>query len=633
MASTRDKRMKTDSPTPAQANEATTPTTKATTGAIKLKRMSRSRSGMLSSGKLEGEDGNDSVGLSEDTQSSTASATTSDSKDQTPKTPNTRPKRTATKDEAADSNGNAKEELKEVPATTIESPPPPPLAKRVTKSQALKNKAAEIAKARRIAMLKRTSLPIPVKASLRNLSRRTSSTTPAKTTETPSKKGKVTRKNPEKKENEVEGEDEEEQKEDEPEGDEKSEEFETPDQSDITVKQEKLEEKIDIQNVRRSTRQRKSTIKDRDSPFTRRSQTRDKSESKRDSVSPALSSASVKMEKESAKAISINVDTASTDNKDPSLSPELVSEEMDSESVQHLYDKPDFLENNLGIEKDPKLGEIVKVQEKTKVEVAVVEEAEPLLVKEEEEIDIKPDEDVEEKEEEINGSEKMEVDEAVLEEKTEEKVEVEAEKVEEEEIKEVETLPTIVDIPKPPKIEESSEENKENNVESSAKSIGSNSPRSSEDRLKIMSEGNLPKIESSEATELFKEKVNHFKSLGLLTHKAAGEAKLAKIKRKEEFAVQMAQQASRKAKYKDSSSHDQQNQASKTSGTLKTIIKLPKSDKEKRKSRMPLKMTFQKKSRDKDSNGSSNSSADTFYTIQNEVSFFELFHDKFLNFI
>lgn len=631
MASTRDKRMKTDSPTPAQANEAMTPTTKtANTGAIKLKRMSRSRSGMLSSGKLEGEDGNDSVGLSEDTQSSTTSATTSDSKDPTPKTPNTRPKRTATKDDAAaDSNGNAKEESKEVPAT-IESP----LPKRVTKSQALKNKAAEIAKARRIAMLKRTSLPIPVKASLRNLSRRTSSTTPAKAPEskegTPTKKGKVTRKNPEKKENEVED-DEEQSNELEVGGDEKSEELEIT-ESDITVKQEKLEEKIDIQNVRRSTRQRKSTIKDRDSPFTRRSQTRDKSESKRDSVSPALSSASsVKMEKESAKAISINVDTASTDNKDPSLSPELVSEEMDSESVQHLYDKPDFLENNLGIEKDPKLGEIVKVQEKTKVEVVVVEEAEPMLVKVEEEVDIpieeeedeKCEEEEEEKVEKINGSKNMEVDET-LEEKTddtvEEEMQIQVEKEEESEEIKPETPPTIIDVQKPPKIEESSEENKENNVESSAKSIGSNSPRSSEDRLKIMSEGNLPKIESNEATDHFKEKVNHFKSLGLLTHKAAGEAKLAKIKRKEEFAVQMAHQASRKAKYKDSS-HDQQTQSSKTSGTLKTIIKLPKSDKEKRKSRMPLKMTFQKKSRDKDSNGSSNSSADTFYTIQNEVSF------------
>ena len=161
------------------------------------------------------------------------------------------------------------------------------------------------------------------------------------------------------------------------------------------------------------------------------------------------------------------------------------------------------------------------------------------------------------------------------------------------------------------KVEESPEEDKENN-KSSPKSIGGNSPRS------VMSEGN-PKVELIESAELFKEKVNHFKSLGLLTHKAADEAKLAKIKRKEELKLQMAQQNSRKAKHKDSSNDHNQSSGNKTSGTLRTIIKLPRSDKEKRKSRMPLKITFQKKNRDKDSNGSSNSSADSFYTIQNEV--------------
>lgn len=194
MASTRDKRMKTDSPTPAApANESSTPTTKASTAAIKLKRMSRSRSGMLS-GKLD-EDGNDSIGLSEDTQSSTASATTASETKEPPKTPNTRPKRQAAKEETSEANGNAKEESKEAVKEPASTP-----TRRLTKAQALKNKAAEMAKARRLAMMKRTSLPLPVKASLRNVSRRGSSTTPAKAEKdaeapvTPSKKvGKGTK--------------------------------------------------------------------------------------------------------------------------------------------------------------------------------------------------------------------------------------------------------------------------------------------------------------------------------------------------------------------------------------------------------------------------------------------------------
>uniref|UniRef100_A0A182PV78 Uncharacterized protein n=1 Tax=Anopheles epiroticus TaxID=199890 RepID=A0A182PV78_9DIPT len=47
--------------------------------------------------------------------------------------------------------------------------------------------------------------------------------------------------------------------------------------------------------------------------------------------------------------------------KDPSLSPgELVSEGVSEQSVKECYSEPAFLENNLGIEKDPKLGEIVQ---------------------------------------------------------------------------------------------------------------------------------------------------------------------------------------------------------------------------------------------------------------------------------
>lgn len=50
--------------------------------------------------------------------------------------------------------------------------------------------------------------------------------------------------------------------------------------------------------------------------------------------------------------------------KAKSLSPVLVSEGVSEISVKQFYGQADFLENNLGIEKDPKLGEIVQSQEK-----------------------------------------------------------------------------------------------------------------------------------------------------------------------------------------------------------------------------------------------------------------------------
>lgn len=54
--------------------------------------------------------------------------------------------------------------------------------------------------------------------------------------------------------------------------------------------------------------------------------------------------------------------------KAKSLSPVLVSEGVSEISVKQFYGRADFLENNLGIEKDPKLGEIVQIQEKIKAD-------------------------------------------------------------------------------------------------------------------------------------------------------------------------------------------------------------------------------------------------------------------------
>lgn len=59
-------------------------------------------------------------------------------------------------------------------------------------------------------------------------------------------------------------------------------------------------------------------------------------------------------------------DDTPTDHKSDSLSPVLVSEGVSEISVKQFYGQPDFLENNLGIEEDPKLGEIVQVKEKIK---------------------------------------------------------------------------------------------------------------------------------------------------------------------------------------------------------------------------------------------------------------------------
>lgn len=616
MASIRDKRLKTDSPTPVQPIEAlsSTPTLKPTSTAIKLKRMSRNRSGVLSV-KSENEDGNDSVGLSEDTQSSTASVDAI----VVAKTPNTRTKRQPVKDEKEEeSNGDIKssEETSKNPET--------PRTRKLTKAQILKKKSAVLALARRQAMMKRQALPSPIKSSSRVIGRRLSGIAKAdegsikEEEKSAVKKGKPGRKPAAEKLEKKEIKTHEEEVETavnapEIESAEKLEENNETDASlEVSLRAERntSASAVDLLNVRRSTRQRKSTVKDRDSPFAgRRSQALDKSDSKRDSISPALSTASIKVEKENSKAISITVEQTETNEKDPSLSPELVSEEMDTESVQHLYDKPDFLENNLGIEQDPKLGEIVKVQEKTKVVESVIKSEEPVAA---EDVEMKS---VEEKE---NAADEKEI----IEEKVDGKVKKENEVANDPESEnlgvknEVDAVDDeLIEKALSEKEEQTDEENKENNAEGS---VGSNSPRS-EDRSKTITDEKVRKTDSAEC-ELFKQKESHLMTLGLLTHKAADEAKLAKLKRKEELAkATVTHPASRAGKAKkDSYMNDPI-----YTGTLKTIIKLNRSDKEKRRTREPLKLTIQKKNRDRDSNGSSNSS-ESFYTIQEVSSIFNI---------
>lgn len=146
----------------------------------------------------------------------------------------------------------------------------------------------------------------------------------------------------------------------------------------------------DEKTVRRSARQRKSTARDRD-----------------DFITPKLKvPAEIKAEPmDTDEAVPLSIDTENTAKetpsseleKDASLSPELVSEGVSEISVKEFYSEPAFLENNLGIEKDPKLGEIVQVQEKIKLdkgsesavatangsEPSVSDKVDPVVVKEE----------------------------------------------------------------------------------------------------------------------------------------------------------------------------------------------------------------------------------------------------------
>ena len=739
MATTRDKRMKTDSPVPGQLSEALTPTTKST--AIKLKRLSRNRTSLLAVKSSENEDA-ETVGMSEDTQSST----TSENPANLAKTPNTRTKRQVIKEcKDEESNGDVVKDEEELD-TPKKKRGATPIKAEIKKPE---KKATGLALIRQKALMKRKG---PVSSTLRTLGRRLKGKVDLKSLAKdeklvkPTKKGvlmkngrqgrkagigagrkarvvedKVTEEEPDEEEMEDEEEEEEEEleEEDEVEEEEPTEiEVEEPELEDkiekelsvpdIVVKQEKIDVKsasiaaaADLSGVRRSTRARKSTNKDRDSSVT--SKKKESPEIKKEKfdtkAEPIVIEA--KEEKLISKAISITVEATEVSEKDASLSPEMVSEELDTMSVQHLYDKPHFLENNLGIEQDPKLGDIVKVQEKTKIsdkeeDAEMKEDSKEIKAKSEEVIESeKMEEDDAEKEsasesadesstksdeaskvvkedekqivtkkvEEIvpkdkspeSKSDKVEV-EIVTEPKDIAKEEITVEKVKEsiktvKKVKQPEVAKdTAAEKPKESvkvlkkttktgdaeesmkatiKVEkvdeeaskeESGEENKENNDASGKSSIGSNSPRSEEDCLKSVGEDNIVKPEiSNEDIEMLRLKELHFKTLGLLTHKAADAATLATQKRSEEYIKNNVGNSTTSTSYGRKSKNSSSDQG--YTGTLKTVIKLHRPREEKRKTRMPLKMTFQKKSRaDRDSNGSANSAENSFYTIHNDVS-------------
>lgn len=126
-------------------------------------------------------------------------------------------------------------------------------------------------------------------------------------------------------------------------------------------------------------------------------------------------------------------DDAPMDEKSESLSPVLVSEGVSEISVKQFYGRPDFLENNLGIEEDPKLGEIVQVKEKIKQDDGVVAPVPVTLL----------DNNNDNKENEVQEAEVAEPETEVIEEKDETAIseamkEVKEEKEETEEIEEIE---------------------------------------------------------------------------------------------------------------------------------------------------------------------------------------------------
>jgi hypothetical protein len=123
----------------------------------------------------------------------------------------------------------------------------------------------------------------------------------------------------------------------------------------------------------------------------------------------------------------------------------------------------------------------------------------------------------------------------------------------------------------------------------------------------------------TETPETLKQKESHLLSLGLLTLKAAKQAKLDKQRRKEALTKKGAVISGPGGKH----GKGQKSGGNEYTGTLKIKLKRPKED-NKRNSREPLKMTIQKgkvkTSTDKHANGEGKSVENTFYTIQNEVS-------------
>lgn len=293
-----------------------------------------------------------------------------------------------------------------------------------------------------------------------------------------------------------------------------------------------------------------------------------------------------------------------------------MSEGVSEISVKTFYGEPAFLENNLGIEKDPKLGEIVQVQGKITAEIVEPKEQiafkqadEAIDVTESKRASIAPVLDSDTIKEATDET-LMEISNSNIDNSNIENVDKDTEKSKPISQKTDNDNNVEVEESKLDSVTEVTDDNKENSL-NECKEIGAKNeeiPLDVEPDPVIKDQNSIAIPEDSESPELLKEKEKHLLSLGLLTHEAAVEA--AKEKRKRRELLQRFPKA------------EKRNKSGEYTGTLKTIIKLNRTSPEKRKTRMPLKMTFQKGkgkiTSEKDLNGSSVSEEKLFYTIHQE---------------
>lgn len=309
-------------------------------------------------------------------------------------------------------------------------------------------------------------------------------------------------------------------------------------------------------------------------------------------------------------------------NSPPTLSPSPVLSlgVASAISVKSFYGQPDFLENNPGIEDDPKLRDIVKehtvideeMKDDVKMEIENVKCDEKPIVEEE----IKPVDGVSPKEQKSKSPTPIE------------------------ELNKIEvTQPPVNDTPA------SLHENKkiEPSTVEQIQDVQMTDPDNKENLIKAiiptasLSPNRAPLAENPkdpqdipESPEKIRQKENHFLKLGLLTHHAA---KIEKQKRRESIASNSGKSVAKKT--------------SEYTGTLKTIIKLNRpstgSDggKGKKTGRQSgaLKMTLHKArgkgglataTASSSSAGGTDAAAhatdeETYYTIQTEVSLFIAF--------
>lgn len=452
------------------------------------------------------------------------------------------------------------------------------------------------------------------------------------------------------------------------------------------------------QQVRRSTRQRKSTFKERERSITPKIKIND---NKIESLTSMTTSKNIKIEDDPtlsslhidtnivAKSVLTDISISEINKKDLSLSPELVSEGVSAISVKQFYGEPNFLENNLGIEKDPTLSnEIVQVQQEKKAALDDIKTTIDSTINGSDFIEIelqsesddtdsnssqKPGECAEvvtsnvEDNETIENLENIDLQEAVSNSSTvnvalvidyENPIENEI-KIAEDEPVEIETEIKFIDEPVDiSMVQVDGKEIKAERIEIALSDI----KESPDEDIKISSEDDVQmivdeeveivaqedmiedaeedknaaveEIKEDESTSPYdtpkidenisKEKEIHFKSIGLLSHKAANEAKIETVRRKELLSktVQPAIQPAMATVITANNSKPGKTLKSSNKKSLKTIIKFYRSTNEKRESRVPIKMTFTKdkiKSGDKEYNGNGSSTKNNFYTIQNEV--------------